>query len=182
MPTTLEYDLIVIGSGMAGLHSAYPAVMDGLKVALLDIGTDEHAALEKDLPLSFEETRRYNPAQYKIFLGDDLSGVPIAADESGYAGGMTAGRRSYITRGSKTLLPVKTKNAAIFESAATGGLSEAWGAACSFFDKEECEAVGIPYEEMRFHYTEIIKRIAYQARKDSLTSKPPRLLMIRIKK
>jgi len=154
-----ESDVIIIGSGIAGLHAAYPLVEGGVRVTMLDVGLDESHTLEEGVPLSFEEHRRSDAGQDKIFLGDDLSGIGASTGDAGHAGAMTSGRRRYIVRGADTHAPVRNDSSVITQSLASGGLSEAWGAVCGFFDDEELRSVGIPPEEMKTHYAAIIKRI-----------------------
>lgn len=168
-----RFDAVVIGSGLSGLHSAYPLVESGLNVAMLDVGTDESKALEEGAPLSFSEKRRSDPAQYAAFLGEDLSGIGAVERDEGHARMMTSGRRSFIVRSAPELLPVRSGNAIIIESLGRGGLSEAWGAACDFFDEGECEAVGIPASELPEHYRTIIERIGVSGESTFYRLQPP---------
>lgn len=153
-----EFDILVIGSGMAGLHAVYDATLEGFSVGMLDVGEDGHAPLESGRAATFGETRRENPRQREIFLGGDFSAIGADAEDRGHAGSMTSGRRGYVVRGAERYAPIRS-DATVLQSFARGGLSEAWGGACDFFDDEECRAVGIPPEELSRHYPVIIDRI-----------------------
>ena len=41
------YDVVIVGSGPSGVHTAYPLVNGGLKVAMIDGGLDSTSSLEK---------------------------------------------------------------------------------------------------------------------------------------
>jgi choline dehydrogenase-like flavoprotein len=153
-----ESDVIVVGSGLSGLHCAQTLVEAGVRVLMLDIGESGYQALEEGAALSFDERRRTDPAQYRIFLGDDLSGIGSLKDKTGHASAMTSGRRSFVVRGQKTLLPVEAKDVSILQSTAQGGLSEAWGSVCDIFTAEECRVVGIP-DDLSSCYREVVARI-----------------------
>lgn len=153
-----SFDIIVIGSGMAGLHAVFDATQQGLSVGMLDVGEDGHVPLERGDGASFEETRREDPRQHEIFLGTDLSAIGADAHDRGHAGSMTSGRRDYVVRGNERYGPLQS-DSMILQSFARGGLSEAWGGVCDFFDEEECAAVGIPPEEMSKHYRAVVDRI-----------------------
>lgn len=153
-----SFDILVIGSGMAGLHAVYDATVQGFSVGMLDVGEDDHAPLESGISASFEETRREDPRQHEIFLGADFSAIGAGTLDRGHAGSMTAGRRGYIVRGGERYAPLQS-DATVLQSFALGGLSEAWGGACDFFDDAELRAVGIPPEELSRHYPIIIERI-----------------------
>ena len=169
-------DVIIVGSGLAGLHAAYPLVLEGKHVVMLDVGFDESAPLEEGSEMNFENYRKSESCQYRVFLGDDLSGIGAYGDDRGHAASMTSGRRKYIARQAEDYLPVKSKDVIITQSLAAGGLSEAWGAVCGFFDEKECDEIGIPYEELRKHYETIIERVGVSGRGTRFSMQPPAIV------
>ena len=154
-----QFDVLVIGSGLAGIHAAYPLVIAGKNVVMLDVGNDESHELESGPADAFTEQRKKNPLQHEIFLGRDLSGMGVIHANGGHVNFMTSGRRNYIQRNADTKQPIQCTNATIIQTLAKGGLSEAWGGVCGIFNKEECNAVGLNYDEMKPHYAAIIKHI-----------------------
>ena len=169
-------DVVIVGSGLAGLHAAYPLVLSGKNVVMLDVGFDESRSLEDGPNVDFPNYRKFEPCQHKVFLGDDLSGIGAYGDDRGHAASMTSGRRSYVVRSTGEYLPVESEDIVITQSLAKGGLSEAWGAVCGFFDEGECTAVGIPYEEIRKHYATIIERIGVSGNDVHFSMQPPAIL------
>src|SRR3989344_4809014 len=169
-------DVVIVGSGLAGLHAAYPLVLSGKNVVMLDVGFDESRSLEDGPNVDFPNYRKFEPCQHKVFLGDDLSGIGAYGDDRGHAASMTSGRRKYIARQAEDYLPVKSKDVIITQSLAAGGLSEAWGAVCGFFDEKECDKIGIPYEELRKHYETIIERVGVSGRGTRFSMQPPAIV------
>ena len=166
-------DVIIVGSGLAGLHAAYPLVESGAHVTMLDVGFDEAHILEEGTTMNFEEHRQHDAQQDKIFLGNDLSGIGAAQGDAGHAGAMTSGRRGYIVRSVDRYAPVQNPGTVITQSLASGGLSEAWGAVCGFFTQEELQSAGLPPEEMKAHYTTIIERIGVSGPSAEYDLQPP---------
>lgn len=151
-----DFDVIVIGSGLAGVHASYPLVEAGLNVAMLDGGAISSLTLENDFPEDFEDTRRNHGDQHKLFLGNNFKN--LVSDKESHVMSMTSGNRSYISEGTQAI-PIVTNGVELIQTLAKGGLSEAWSAASDVFDKSELEAVGIPALDMRENYKEIVDRI-----------------------
>lgn len=135
-------DAIVVGSGPAGIHAARALMDAGKTVTILDGGNPAPAILETPTG-NFEDVRLRDANQWKFFLGENLSGIPVEGIEGGHEGGMTSGNRSYVTRDVGEQLPTDLVDAFVVQSLATGGLGAAWGGACAFFDDATIAAMGI---------------------------------------
>ena len=75
-------DVIVAGSGVSGIHAAFPLVEAGRTVTMLDVGytDDTYASLVPDKP--FAEIRRRDWGQHRYLLGDQFEGIdfnPVGA-------------------------------------------------------------------------------------------------------
>ncbi|MBU6321335.1 MAG: GMC family oxidoreductase [Patescibacteria group bacterium] len=167
-----DADVIIVGSGLAGLHAACPLVESGLRVRMLDAGIDGAAALERGPARSFDDCRRHDPGQHAIFLGDDLSGINAYSARAGHRETMMSGRRSFVVRRAAELLPVAAEDVLVNQSLAKGGLSEAWGAVSSFFTPEECRAAGIE-GYLRDPYAAVVKRIGVSGPAGACPLQPP---------
>ncbi len=168
-----EVDCLVVGSGVSGLHAALPLVEAGFAVTMLDVGFDDSAALESGEARTFEEVRRYDSGQDKIFLGEDGSAARALTGEGGHAAAMASGRRGFVSRGTEQLLPVSVAGGSLLQSLARGGFSEAWGGVCSFYTKEECEVAGLPADEIARYYQEIADIIGVSGCSDTYELQPP---------
>lgn len=139
-------EAIVIGSGPAGVHAARALLDRGWGVTIVDGGHAAPEHLRGHDPGHFEDVRRNDPDQWRWFLGDDLSNIPLEGISGGHGGGMASGNRSYVTRDAHKHLPVSTTDAFLIQSLAQGGLGAAWGATCAIFDENALRAMGVPSE------------------------------------
>ena len=166
-------DVIIIGSGPAGVHAAYPLVEAGLKVTMIDGGYEGPAILDEPCG-NFEDVRRTRTDQYRLFLGEDLSSIPVSGLQGGLGGGMVSGNRGYVTAGTEVLLPLQTENAlVIIQSLAKGGLAAGWGAACAYLTRSELLDMGLPADLMQVHYSAVTKRIGISGPSDHEGVQPP---------
>lgn len=126
--------MVIVGSGPAGVHAAYPLVKEGLKVAMIDGGLDSNRQEQ---------------------LQDDFSNSNLTATSPAYD---LIKRSSYVFNKTYQLLNISSK-IEIIQSLARGGLSEIWGGACDFFSNDELESIGVPPKEIQKEYPEIAKSI-----------------------
>ncbi len=151
-------DVIVVGSGAAGVHAAQTCLEQGCSVLMIDGGNPPPSSLPSATS-SFFDIRRSDTEQWKFFLGLDYSGIPLQGLEGGLGGGMTSGTRSYVVRDASTHLPLSVDHGTIIHSLAQGGLAAAWGAACAYFSRHDVEAMNLPADQMYQSYRTITDRI-----------------------
>ncbi len=155
----MSHDVLIIGSGPAGVHAAYPLVKAGKRVCMVDGGYEAPPMLYDPPRGTYDDVRRQEPDQYRWFLGEDLSNIPLGGLAGGHGGGMAHGNRAYVTAGTEEFLPLKLSSAQIIQSLAQGGLGAVWGAACAFILDHELTAMGLNSSEMQKHYRTVSERI-----------------------
>jgi choline dehydrogenase-like flavoprotein len=153
------FDVIVVGSGPAAVHAAYPLVEAGRRVAMVDGGQEPSSSLLDAPALSYEDMRRTCKDQYRWFLGDDYSGIPLDEMNIGQRGSIVSGQRNFVVSKTNERLPVRAYGAQIIQSLAKGGLCAAWGGVCAYYSKVDLEALGLPPEEMNRHYDLVTQRV-----------------------
>jgi hypothetical protein len=136
-----KFDVAIIGSGAAGSIATHVLVSAGLSVCMIDGGLDQSSVLDNWPQTSFEKTRHSDPFQRNLFLGEDLSGLSHL--DANHSAQMTTGLKSYITKKTKEFLPIHSASVSLLQSLACGGLSEAWGGVCDFFDESELQLIGL---------------------------------------
>lgn len=164
-------DIIVVGSGPAGIHAALRCIEDGASVTILDGGIQPPALLADPPDENFEDLRR-SPDQWRWFLGENLDNIPIGGLAGGHGGGMAGGNRSYVTAATAERLPLRG-SAFVLQSLAEGGLAAAWGGICSYLTPTEHRAMGLPDAEMAQHYRAIAERIGIADREGRPGTLPP---------
>lgn len=134
MQPNTQFDVIIVGSGPAGVHAAYPLVKAGLKVAIIDGGLD-----------SRKQDNRLN-----AFLGTTFKETSNAYN--------LVKKSSYVFNKTYQLLKIRSK-IEIIQSLAKGGLAQHWHGICDFFSKEELERIGLPANEILKEYVEVSRLI-----------------------
>lgn len=127
-----RFDVVIVGSGPAGVHAAYPLIQAGLKVAIIDGGLDSKKrdkSLSNFLYSSFRETSN----AYNLIK-----------------------KSSYAFNRTYQLLKIKS-DIEIIQSLAKGGLSEQWHGICDFFSEGELKKIGLPVKEIYQEYKEVAK-------------------------
>jgi hypothetical protein len=139
---TSTYDVVIVGSGASGVHAALPLVKSGLKVLMIDGGSEpENQPIQSDK--DFESVRRQSAHQNKLFLGERLQGMFIPGEKT-HSSMMAAGSREHVSRDVDKHLPLDAQGLSVVQTLARGGLTESWGGACDFFDADELEKTGLP--------------------------------------
>lgn len=129
-----DFDVVIVGSGPAGVHAAYPLVKAGLNVAIIDGGLDSR---KQDNELS------------------DFLGTTFKETSNAYN---LIKKSSYVFNKTYQLLKIKSK-IEIIQSLAKGGLAQHWHGICDFFSREELEEIGLPADEILKEYQEVSKLI-----------------------
>lgn len=129
-----QFDVVIVGSGPAGVTAAYPLVEAGLRVAIIDGGLD-----------SKKQDRK---------LGD-FSCINLSEESNVYE---LFKENSFVFNKTYRLLKIKSK-IEIIQSLAKGGLSEYWHGICDFFSPAELNRIGLSVGEIQNEYLEISKRI-----------------------
>lgn len=131
-----DFDVVVVGSGPAGVHATYPLVEAGLRVAIIDGGLDSS---KQDSQSSNVKLNKNKSNPYDLLM-----------------------KSGYVFTKTYQFLKVKS-NIEIVQSLAKGGLSEIWHGICDYFTNSELTETGLPVDEIQKEYKEIINRINFKA-------------------
>ena len=153
--------VIVVGSGPAGVSAAFPLVERGIRVLMLDAGEDAPAAPEIDPKQSLRQVR-HRADQWKLIVGDSYRrpspeistpklGLPI---------------HRHIIAGHNERYGIVAKNFVAVGSLAKGGLSGAWGAGVAMFDDNDLASFPISLADLLPSYRRVSKRIGIAGSND----------------
>jgi choline dehydrogenase-like flavoprotein len=159
-----NFDVLIIGSGPAGISVAWPLVKAGLAVTMLEANSAELPAS----PLATSYTAwRNNPNRWRDVLGNDFKG--LIADTNYSPKYSTPLGRSVIYHGNNFSPELHIKNAVIARAGTAGGLSSIWGAFCAAFDETDMKTFPISYEALAPSYRAVAERIGLSGVADDLS-------------
>jgi choline dehydrogenase-like flavoprotein len=147
-------DVIVVGSGPAGISCCWPLVGAGLRVLLVDPGQMQEP-VPPDRP-SLAEVRGGNPLKQRYLLGEDLRAFrPSVHPSPKIRLSMPAGAVADY----RAALGITTSNFDLAGTLATGGLSNVWGSVATAFDAADLAGMPVDAAELLASYRAIAARI-----------------------
>lgn len=155
-----DFDIIITGSGPAGVSAAQALLHSGLRILMVDGGKQSNIALPRQ---SFLETRANDTEQWTWMVGEQFQALRL--QEQGSPKLRTPTHAHTFEDFSKTN-HIETKNFTAIGSLATGGLSNAWGCGVSRFSQAELTEFPIDIAELDRSYEIVTKRIGVSGRHD----------------
>lgn len=159
---TFEPQVVIIGSGPAGVSAAFPLVEKGMRVLMLDGGreTTGHFEINKHDTL---RRLRQSSKHWKIMIGERFE--RFEADRK-------ASPKYRVPAYHQTLVEfkqryaIRTDNFKVYGLMTRGGLSNLWGAGVSRFDDADLEEFPIRFEDLRRSYQYVTQRIGVSGSND----------------
>jgi choline dehydrogenase-like flavoprotein len=148
-----EFDVIIVGSGPAGVSAAFPLLDAGLRVLMVDGGRRANSSPPEGF---FVDERRTSNEQWRWMLGEDFTALRNADAVSPKL--RVPGLR-YAFEGFDDEHPMVTENFVAIGSLATGGLSNAWGCGVARLSRSELAAFPLPASEMDASYERVARRV-----------------------
>lgn len=156
-------DVVIVGSGAAGVSAAMPLVEAGLHVVMIDAGLESEQALPA---ASFYDTRRHDPEQWKLFVGEQFQALRTDVPASPK---FRAPSNAFAYEGYQQAYAIHTSNFALVGSLAAGGLSNVWGAGVSCYTPADLRDFPITRADLEPSYQTIAARIGLSgSRTDAL--------------
>lgn len=134
-----QFDVVIVGSGPAGVSTAYPLIKAGLKVAIIDGGLEDRRIDEKL---------------------DDFSDINLTKTSNAYE---LFRNNSFIFNKTYRLLRIKSK-IEIIQTLSKGGFSKFWHGISDFFTSSEIEATGMPALEIQREYKKMAAQIKLESK------------------
>lgn len=148
-----DFDVLIIGSGPAGVSAAFPLVEAGLKVLMIDGGK----IVSLDPPVSSYLTlRNSNTDQSNLMIGKDFYSLKKKENSSPK---LKVPHLSYVFEEYANANKILNQQFCGLGSLAVGGLSNAWGCGVACLSAFEAEDFPFEYHELRKSYQIIANRI-----------------------
>lgn len=146
------YQFIIVGSGPAGVSAAWPLVLAGKSVLMIDAGGTEEQVSVNHSTVSLRELRNGRDGDFfqgvnasKLF-NKEFSSPKLSAS------GKDFNRYSKLNK----LNPVNFTLTSLIE---LGGLSTIWGASCALYDDDDLFDSPIKLKDLLPSYFEVVNRI-----------------------
>ena len=140
--TPPTFDVIIVGSGPAGVSAAFPLVKAGLKVLMVD-GGQKGSISPPSKPFLTERAESEN--QWKWMVGEDFHALKKLDAVSPK---LRVPTHAYVFEDFIAKNRIQTDNFVAVGSLATGGLSNAWGCGVARLSASELAECPFPASEI----------------------------------
>lgn len=148
-----DFDVIIVGSGPAGVSAAFPLVKAGLKVLMVDGGKHPGVSPPQE---NFLSARANDIEQWKWMVGEDFHALKM---HDAVSPKLRTPPLAYVFDEFEHENHIVGENFITIGSLATGGLSNAWGCGVARFSKDEFKAFPFAESEMEASYANVALRI-----------------------
>lgn len=156
----IDFDIIIVGSGPAGVSAAFPLVEAGLRVLMVDGGKQPDT---QPPGMDFISARINDTDQWKWMIGEDFHALKMLDAVSPK---LRVPYHAYTFDGFGRNNRIEGKNFIAVGSLATGGLSNAWGCGVARFSSSEMAAFPFPASDLALSYAKVSRRMGISGRAD----------------
>ena len=155
---TPDFDVIIVGSGPAGVSAAFPLVEAGLRVLMVDGG--QKPGIEPPAA-EFLSARANEPEQWKWMVGENFHALNM---RDAVSPKLRAPPHAYAFEGFGRSNKIVGQDFITVGSLATGGLSNSWGCGVAHFSASELAAFPFPAAELELSYATVSRRMGISGR------------------
>lgn len=154
------FDVIIVGSGPAGVSAAFPLIQAGLRVLMVDGGKEPEVSPPK---IDFLSARVTDNDQWKWMLGDDFHALKM---RDALSPKFRVPSQAYAFEGFSVSNQIEGKDFIAVGSMAKGGLSNAWGCGVARLSLEELALFPFPSSDILESYSKVSHRVGISGRSD----------------
>ncbi len=156
----MPHDVVIIGTGPAGVSAAWPLVQAGRDVLMVDASVGA-AGMPPDG--EYFDLRRHDGRQRDWMFGADL-GVWI--DRAATSPKLRVPTLRAVFDGFAEANRIETDNFAAIGSLASGGLSNAWGCGVARYDRDEMSGFPFAHADLDESFAAVSRRVGLSGRAD----------------
>jgi choline dehydrogenase-like flavoprotein len=157
---TADFDVIVVGSGPAGVSTAIPLVEGGLRVLMVDGGKWPGGQQPK---VDFLSARAGDAEQWKWMVGKNFHALSM---RDAVSPKLRVPSQAYVFDGFARDNRIRGEGFIAIGSLAKGGLSNAWGCGVAQLSADELTELPFAAAEIRASYARVSQRIGISGRND----------------
>ena len=162
---SIDTDVLVIGSGPAGVSAAHPLVAGGVLTWMVDGGEAPSSPVPDGEILDLRANDR---GQSRWLVGDDAHALRQSSSSSPK---FRAPTLAYVFRDYASRNGLVAENFALTGSLATGGMSNAWGCGVTRFGDHDWAGLPLDARELEEAHEAVVRRIGVSgAADDDLSS------------
>ena len=155
-----DFDIIVVGSGPAGVSVAFPLLEAGYKVLMVDGGREAGLAPPAQ---EFLDWRAGDPEQWTWMVGRDYYALRNA---DALSPKLRVPTQAYVFEGFTSANPMTAQDFTALGSLARGGLSRAWGCGVARYSAAELAAFPFGETELVPSYAAVARRMGISGAAD----------------
>lgn len=157
---TTDFDVIIVGSGPAGVSAAFPLVESGLRVLMVDGGQKATIPPPKE---PFLSSREKDFDQWRWMVGESFHALQIRESVSPK---LRVPTHEYVFNKFLETNKIVSQNFMTVGSLATGGLSNAWGCGVARLSETELSEFPCNASDLNYSYETVARRIGISGRSD----------------
>jgi len=157
---TSDFDVIIVGSGPAGVSAAFPLVESGLSVLMVDGGRQAKISPPTQ---PFLTARAEDANQWKWMIGESFHALQ---KHDGVSPKLRVPTQGYVFEEFEVANRIETQNFVAVGSLATGGLSNAWGCGVARLSVSELSQFPFNPSDIERSYETVARRIGISGRQD----------------
>ena len=160
-------EVIVVGSGAAGVAAAWELTLRGLRPIVLDVGQVEEQATPRVEENLYDYRRRRD--SFDLHIGADYRGLAGVLSREPSIAKLNAPRMAFVTRGAAELGPLSQQDFQAIQSFALGGLGNAWGAGLYRWIAADLQDFPVTLAQLAPYFAKLTQEIGISGADDDLT-------------
>lgn len=158
---SVDFDVIIVGSGPAGVSAAFPLVQAGKRVLMIDAGKGPDIEPPQDDYLTL---RQYDSTQWRWMIGKDFHALKM---QDAVSPKLRVPTHAFAFEGFSAANHIDAKDFISVGSLAAGGLSNSWGCGVARFGDRHLAKFPCAISEMDYSYGAVAQRIGVSGSEQS---------------